>query len=331
MKRFGKIMLCLLMAALTCYLFLVDYPKLMRSLSSSSRDTYAESSLETDETEQQEALIQQEETGMTEEQIAELEAELEQIYQQCESVSVALCFEQIGEAVYDDLYPALSEHGETGTLVFTNGWLTGDNGRIQTRDFRAMIAEGWSCAVGGDESLELTGTEEEAVATWQASLEEYLARIQVRTGITPTIYCFREGEYQSACDGILEEQGFTALLYSPEDADNDGNDSSSLQKIVRISLAEGAQAEDVLEALQGYSGAVLVTQIVDADEIEEAGQITLESYLSLLEELRGSDAISVTTLDAAIEAAADEEQSALRAEIREKESALAEARAQSVG
>ncbi|MCD7757592.1 MAG: hypothetical protein LUH45_05405 [Clostridiales bacterium] len=145
--------------------------------------------------------------------------------------------------------------------------------------------------------------------------------------MVPTIYCFQEGEYQSAYDEILEADGFTAIRYFAEDAAGDDGDSS-LQKIVGIRLTENTQAAEVLEALEAYPGAALLARVVSADETDEENWITLGTYLSLLEELRGSDALALTTLDAAIEAAADEEQSALRAEIQEKEDQLAAWKAQ---
>ncbi len=262
-------------------------------------------------------------------QVAALEEELEQLYQQCSTTSVALCFDQIGELVYSDIYPVLSSYGETGTVVSSNGWLIGDNGRIQTNEFLALMEEGWSYAVGGDESLELSGTEDEMIAAWRTNLEEYMERIQVRTGVVPTAYCFREGEYLSAYEEVLMEAGFTAIRYFSEDAVEDSGESS-LQRVAGILITEGGQADTLLDELQAYPGAVLVAQVV-ADEDYEDGQITLESYLTLLEELRASDAVVFTTLDAAIEAAADEEQNALRIEIQEKEAELEEIEAKLAG
>lgn len=325
MKVYGKVALCLLAAALTGYLFLVDYPRLMTNLNGGETAVTAETmdnqeagSQEADESEPQEEAAAYIDAVAQE---TAMEEELEQLYQQRDTTSVALCFEQIGEVIYDDIYPVLTEQGEMGTVVFTNGLLTGDNYQVRTEEFRTMMDNGWSYAIGGD------GTDAENAAAWQTSLETYMKNIRTRTGVVPTIYCFQEGEYQSAYDEILKADGFTAIRYFAEDAAGDNGDSS-LQKIVGIRLTENTQAAEVLEVLEAYSGAALLARVVSADETDEENWITLETYLSLLKELRGSDALTLTTLDAAIEAAADEEQSALRAEIQEKEDQLAVWKAQ---
>ncbi len=339
MKLYGKVALCLLAAALTGYLFLFDYPKMMNELSGSGvqeaeSSLEAESSQEADDLEADESAPLEEidiDTTMddeAEDQVAALEEELEQLYQQRGATSVALCFEQTGEVVYDDIYPVLSEQGETGTIVFTNGLLTGDNYQVRTEEFRTMMENGWSYAIGGDDSLELTGTDAENTAAWQTSLETYMKNILTRTGVVPTVYCFREGEYRSAYDAILEANGFTAIRYFAEDANSD-NGESNLQKIVGIRLTENTQAETVPETLEAYPGAALLARVVAADETDEESWITLETYLSLVAELRSSDAVTITTLDAVIEAATDEEQTELLAEIQEKEDELAEWKAQS--
>ncbi|MCD7765524.1 MAG: polysaccharide deacetylase family protein [Lachnospiraceae bacterium] len=331
MKLFGKLILCLLAIALAGYLFLVDYPALLASLNEHDETTYTSGVQENNNTDQtadtDETVDSQENlTASLEEQATSLEAELEELYQQCGTTSVALCFDQISEVVYDDIYPVLSSYGETGTLVFNNGWLTGDNGRVQTSEFRTMMEDGWSYAIGGDAALELTGTEEEIVAAWQANLEEYMERIRVRTGVVPTIYCFQEGEYLSAYEEILAEAGFTAIRYFPEDA-TEGSGESELQRVVGILITEDTQTDELLESLQTYPGAVLAAYVVDGEDYDE-DQITLTSYLALLEELRTIDSISVSTLDAAMAAATDEEQWTLRVEIQEKEAALEEIKAQ---
>ncbi|MCD8146305.1 MAG: polysaccharide deacetylase family protein [Clostridiales bacterium] len=329
MKLFGKVALCLLAAALAGYLFLVDYPRMMDKLSSVETTEATESqetdSQSADENEQVDEIVSYVDAAT---QVAALEEELEQLYQQYSATSVALCFEQTGEVVYDDIYPALTEQGETGTIVFTNGLLTGDNYQVMTDEFRTMMDNGWSYAIGGDDSLELTGTNAENAAAWQTSLETYMKNIRTRTGVVPTVYCFREGEYQSDYEAILEADGFTAIRYFAEDAEDDDG-GSDLQKIVGIRLTENTQAETVLETLKAYPGAALLARVVAADATDEESWITLETYLSLLAELRSSDNVTITTLDAAIEAAADEEQSNLRAEIQEKEGELAEWKAQS--
>lgn len=246
MKVYGKVALCLLAVALTGYLFLVDYPRLMTNLNGGGNEKTADSSQAADESVSQSE--PQEEAAAYIDAVAQetaLEEELEQLYQQCGATSVALCFEQTGAVVYDDIYPALTEWGETGTVVFTNGLLTGDNYQVATNDFRTMMDNGWSYAIGGD------GTDAENAAAWQTSLEMYMANILKRTGVVPTIYCFQEGEYQSAYDEILEADGFTAIRYFAEDAEGDDGDSE-LQKIVGIRLTDDTQAAEVLEALEAY-------------------------------------------------------------------------------
>ncbi|MCD7748565.1 MAG: hypothetical protein LUH42_00760 [Oscillospiraceae bacterium] len=190
MKVYGKVALCLLAVALTGYLFLVDYPRLMTNLNGGGTAETAETaetvdSQEAGSQEADESASQsepQEEASAYIDAVAQetaLEEELEQLYQQRAATSVALCFEQIGEVVYDDIYPVLSEQGEPGTVVFTNGLLTGDNYQVMTDEFHTMMDHGWSYAIGGD------GTDAENAAAWQTSLETYMANILKRTDIVP--------------------------------------------------------------------------------------------------------------------------------------------------
>lgn len=327
MKRAGKVVLCLLAVALAAYLMLVDYPALMATLNGNNeaeRSVEVQNAADSSEAEAEESEAAAEDDGESsaeslKDQEAELEAELEELYQQCEPTSVALCFDQLSALVYTDIYPALSEAGDVGTVVFTNSWLTGDNGRIQTAGFTAMVNAGWSYAVGGDSTLELTGTEEEIVAAWQARLETYLDRIRVRSGVRPTIYCFREGEYLPAYDEILESLGFTTIRYYPEDAAEDDGESALL-KVVGIPISEESEANEILDELRAYPGAILVAQVTNDAQAEHC--------LSLTEELKESDAVTFTAFPAAAEAATDEEQQALRTEILEKEAALGVLKAQ---
>ncbi len=328
MKRARRVIPCLLSVVLAAYLVLVDYPALMATLNGGGEAERSVATLNAAgsseaEPEESEAIAEDDaesDAESLENQMAALEAELEELYQQCEATSVALCFDQLSELVYSDIYPALAEDGVTGTIVFTNSWLTGDNGRIQTTEFSELMSAGWSYAVGGDSTLELTGTQEEVVAAWQARLETYLERIRVRSGVSPTIYCFREGEYLPAYDEILEELGFTTIRYYPEDAAEDDNESTLL-KVVGIPVSEESQADEILDELRAYPGAVLVAQVTDNGQ--------LESYLDLVDALQESDTVTLTTFDAAVEAASDEEQQALHAEILEKEAALTALEAQS--
>ncbi|MCD8367326.1 MAG: polysaccharide deacetylase family protein [Clostridiales bacterium] len=323
MKRAGKVVLCLLAVALAAYLLLIDYPALMATLNGageaggSAEVLNAESSSgtvpEEDDEKADDADASATGAESLETQAAAMEEELEALYQQCEATSVALCLDQISALVYTDVYPALSDAGDTGTVVFTNSWLTGDNGRIQTSEFNRMVSAGWSYAVGGDSTLELTGTQEEIVVAWQARLETYLERIRVRSGVRPTIYCFREGEYLPDYDEILESLGFTAIQYYPEDAAEDDGEGALL-KTVGIPISEETQADEVLDELRAYPGAVLVTQVTNETQVEY--------FLDLIEELKESDTVTITSFDAAAEAASDKEQQALRAKILEKEAVL---------
>lgn len=321
MKHVGKGLVCALALALLAYLLVVDYPNFQDSLEPGK----AEASTAGDQEEGPPDGEAGSEAGL-EQRAAELERELEELYQQTPDPQTALCFDQITDVIYSEVYPALEELGCTATVVFNDGWLTGDYERMTTAEFHELMDAGWEFAIGGDSELELPEVPEQAEEAWRQSLEEAMTQIQQRAGVTPTVYCFREGEYRPGYDAILEEWGFTTIRYSAGDAEADDGESS-LTKVVGIPLSEGTGAAEVLEDLKQYPGAVLYTQVV-AEGTQEENQVALEGYLALLEELTDSDSIAVTTMVGASEAVASEsqEEKDRLAGIQEKERELEQLR-----
>ncbi|MCD7843459.1 MAG: hypothetical protein LUG17_02385 [Clostridiales bacterium] len=232
MNRFVKIGACLLAFLLFAYLMLVDYPRFTASLvpddSSTAgeeleleaADSSADSSVEEMDAEPEEDSsaadssveevdAEAEALAALEAQAAALEQELADLREQCGPIQVALFINQSTDVVYQELYPAMTAAGFTGTIVFRDGALTGNYQIIETSEFKTMNGEGWEYAIGGDSTdIDLTGTV--TAQAWQTSLETYIKALRARTGITPTLYVFQEGEYQTAYDAVLEELGCTA-------------------------------------------------------------------------------------------------------------------------
>ncbi len=351
MNRFAKIGVCLLAFVLFAYLMLVDYPRFKDSLTTgdssaaSEQLEAADSSADSSATEAADELVQQENsseessaeaeesdskaTGLTalRVQAETLEQELEELREQRGPVSVALFVDQSTDVVYQELYPAMTTAGYTGTIVFQDGALTGNYQIIETSEFQTMNGDGWEYAIGGNSTdVELTGeiTSEE----WQTSLETYMKDLRSRTGITPTLYVFREGEYQADYDAVLEDLGYTALAYSAEDAaeDEDAADSA-LTKLVWVRVSAETDAEALAEELQSYSCAVLVAEVDEADSTGEDA-FSSEDCIALLEALQADDNVTVATGTEVLETAADGERQERLDEIQEKEEERAPMQAQ---
>ncbi|MCD8362908.1 MAG: polysaccharide deacetylase family protein [Lachnospiraceae bacterium] len=342
MNRFVKIGSCLLAFLLFAYLILVDYPKFKESLvpvdnsivgeELDAADSSADSSAgETDaaaleeDSSVEEADTEEDETAALEAQAEALEQELTELREQCGPTQVALFLDQSSDVVYDELYAAMTTAQFTGTIVFRDGALTGNYQIIETSEFKTMNEAGWEYAIGGDSTdIDLTGTV--TAAAWQTSLETYMKDLRARTGITPTLYVFQEGEYQADYDAVLEELGYTALLYSPEDAAADTADSA-LTKLVGINVSAETDASALLEELQDYPCAVLVAEVDAADSTEEDAFLVAD-YVALLQELQADSNVTITTGTEVLESAADSDRQALLDQIQEKEAELAQVQAQ---
>ncbi|MCD8189162.1 MAG: polysaccharide deacetylase family protein [Clostridiales bacterium] len=343
MNRFAKIGACLLAFVLFAYLLLVDYPRFKESLTTGSRsaaseqleaadssapeaetedpgvDTSADTSAEVSDPEASE-------TAALQAQAEALEQELEDLREQCGAVPVALFFDQSTDVIYQELYPAMTTAGYTGTIVFQDGALTGNYQIIETSEFKTMNEAGWEYAIGGDSTdIDLTGTV--TAQAWQTSLETYIKNLRARTGITPTLYVFRDGEYQEDCDAALEDLGYTALAYSAADAAED-TAVSALTRLTWFRVSAETDAETLLEELQSCSCAVLLAEVDEADSTGE-DLFTSEDYIALLGELVADDGVTITTGTEILETAADgSERQQLLEQIQEKEAELAQVQAQ---
>lgn len=325
MKHFGKVLACILAAALFTYLVIFDYAQLKVELSpvrsgatSTMAQTDANENLES--TSAQEKAIDTDE-ATAEDQINQLESELDELYQQREAVQVVLCFEQLSDFLYDDVYPELVEQSYLPMAVFTDAWLPGDNWRISVSEFTELNALGWTFAIGGSSELDSQDAE-----TWQTRLEDYMERIRVRVAAAPSVYCFDQGEYSASYDSILESLGFTAICYYSEDAAADTNESN-LSKIVKIPISEEMDYESLVATLKQYSGVVISVLLSQDDEAED-GQISVTQYMSLLNQLETSDDIEIVSFEEAIAAANDTDRLALLEEISAKEAELEQLRAE---
>lgn len=341
MNRFVKIGACLLAFLLFAYLMLVDYPQFTASLvpDDSSTvgeelevvDSSADSSVEEMDAEPEEdssveeADTEAEALAELEAQAAALEQELAELREQCGPTQVALFINQSTDVVYQELYPAMTAAEFTGTIVFRDGALTGNYQIIETSEFKTMNGDGWEYAIGGDSTdIDLTG--DITATAWQTSLETYMKDLRARTGITPTLYVFQEGEYQSAYDAVLEELGYTALVYSPEDAAVDTADST-LTKLVGINVSAETDAATLLEELQSYPCAVLIAEVDEAASTKE-NPFPSTDYIALLQELQTDSGVTITTGTEVLESAVDSDRQALLEQIQEKEAELAEVQAQ---
>lgn len=340
MNRFSKIASCLLAFLLFVYLMLIDYPRLKASLAVS--DSSAVSGVPEDEgsssTSDAEKLpeggdasaeaftdSEAEETAALEAQAAALEQELEELREQCGPVQVGLFFDQSDDVVYGELYPAMTAAGYTGTIVFQDGALTGNYQIIETSEFKTMNAAGWEYAIGGDSAdLDLTGTY--TTKDWQTSLESYIRALRARTGITPTLYVFRDGEYQAECEATLEDLGYTALAYSAADAATDTTESA-LDKLTWFRVSAETDAEALLEELQSCSCAVLLAEVDEADSTDEDAFL-VEEYIELLKTLETEETVTITAGSTVLEAAEDGERQTLLDQIQQKEEELAQVQAQ---
>ncbi|MCD8146603.1 MAG: hypothetical protein LUD84_04905 [Clostridiales bacterium] len=346
MNRFLKIGACLLAFLLFAYLMLVDYPQFAASLvpddSSTvveeldTADSSADSSVEEFEAESEEdssvedssaeeAAAEAEELAALEAQAETLEQELAELREQCGPIPVALFINQSSDVVYDELYAAMTAAEYTGTIVFRDGALTGNYQVIETSEFKTMNGEGWEYAIGGDSTdIDLTG--DITAQAWQTSLETYMKNLRTRTGITPTLYVFQEGEYQADYDAVLEELGYTALVYSPEDAAADTADSA-LTKLVGINVSAETDAAALLEELQSYPCAVLVAEVDEASSTAE-NPFPSADYVALLQELQTDSSLTITTGTEILESAGDSDRLALLEQIQEKEAELEQVESQ---
>lgn len=199
MKRIGKVILCLLMALVFGYLFLIDYPATMSALIP-EEDTGETDSEESESAEEQSSTDGQNVDGID---VADLKSQIS-------STKVILLAGDIYNSLYDEIYPVLSGAGYTGTLLFLNGHLTGDYGKITTKQFLELEDAGWGVAVG-EKNDQLSAEE------WKKNLQEQLDDVKQRSGNLPTVYFFQEGEYQTELETILSEEGLSAFYYSVED------------------------------------------------------------------------------------------------------------------
>lgn len=300
MNKFGKALICLLSAGLLGFLLLVDYPAYKKELQASLR-------------------LQQSETEEAPEEVQPLKSELEQQLQeltdQLEPTQAALCVGGIQSRVYTEVYPVLESQGLTAMVRMVYPRLTGDLGQMSTAQFLELMERGWTFAVAGDETLETGDDPEQAVQTWRTSLEGYLRRIRTRSGVAPTVYWFRPGEYRAEYLAVLEELGFTSCCVREEDL-TDGSAASGLAEIVCIALDPAADPAEI--QMQAYRHSAVM--LSDAEDAFSAGD--WEQWLAVLAD--SSQLTLAAQADAAAASAEEANRSAIFDETEQLRLRLAE-------
>lgn len=295
MKHFSKAIIIIAALALFAYLLLIDYPSYREQLaptqttvSQATVQTQTEENSGEEETDQSEA-VDQAETDATATQ-TELAAQLEQLYAQYPASNVALCFDQMDELIYEQLAPLLAEYGWTGTVVFRDGDLPGDYGKMTTVQCQELRNAGWEFAIGSDSEIDMTAATDDVVQQLDDYLESYLERIRVRVAVTPTTFIFAEGEYQSAFDEVLEAHGISRILYVP-DGTTEITESDTIEKIPYVSPASTSTAEDVTLSVACYQNAAICTQVAD-----DGASYSMTDYETLLQSVSEEQLVEIVSL-----------------------------------
>lgn len=280
MKRVGKIFLLLIVAVLFGYLLVIDYPETMRSLTpnpdtAANGNVLSDTSMVLDIEQEPESTAQDaNEPDIVDAQEPDIvdaqELDIEAIRAQIPNTKTVLFVGSIRQSVYEKIYPALSNMGYTGTLLFFNGHLTGDYQQMSTPQFQELVNAGWSFAMGGIYS-DLSNDD------WQNSLLEGMSLIEYRSGVRPSVYYFQSGEYRPELETILQEEGFSALYYSAEDAENAAEGTSDLRKICYIPFSAEKDLQALLDQAWSYNSAAFGAA-VDSDGEE----LTAEAWNELL-------------------------------------------------
>lgn len=264
MKRVGKIFLFLIVAMLFGYLLVIDYPETMRSLTPNP-DTVTNETVLSDASMVPD-VEQESESTMQDTQ----EPDIEAIRAQITNTKTVLLVGSIRQSVYDTIYPALNGAGYTGTLLFFNGHLTGDYQQMSTHQFQELVNDGWNFAIGGINS-DLSGDD------WRSNLLQEISKIERRSGVRPSVYYFQSGEYRPELETLLQEEEFSALYYSAEDAAKAAEGTSDLRKICYIPFSTEEDLQALLNQAWSYDSAALGAA-VDSDEEE----LTAEAWSELL-------------------------------------------------
>lgn len=260
MKRVGKVFLCLIVALLFGYLLIFDYPATMRSL------TPKVSSVAQD--------VEPSDTSMQEQKPEAPHSTTEDTMAQIPRTKAVLLVSGIQQAVYDNVYPVLHDAGYTATLLFMNGHLTGDYGQMSTVQFQKLIDDGWEFAIGGI-STDLSAED------WRSSLLEELSSIEQRSGVQPSAYYFRSGEYRTELDIILQEEGFSSLYYTPEDAANAVENVSGMRRICYVPFSAETELQGVLDQAWSYDSVAMGVELdPDAEDVSGDQWTELISLLS---------------------------------------------------
>lgn len=283
MKQVGKIFLCIAMAALFGYFLLVDYPEMKQNLIPKASTSEPETEDQERERDNMVETVDEEDESESEEK----ETSLDDLETQIVNTKTVLLVGSIQESVYDVIYPTLEDADYLGTLLFTNGHLTGDYGQLSTTQFQSLVNAGWAFAVGGID----TDLDDEA---WRSSLLAELDRIKRRSGVLPTVYFFEAGEYRSELETILAEEGFAAFYCAEEDLTAVAENASGLNWICYLPFAEETEIQDLLDHAWSYTNVAFVQEI--DSRADDASAILWGELLTLLKENNRFDVVGPSDL-----------------------------------
>lgn len=303
MKRVFGVLACILAFALFAYLILVDYPSMKQELTPKSIGSLPVSvsgdlEQEREHNQDDSALPETQEPSEVPEngdEALKSEEQLEDLYAQCAPSKVALCFYQINDSAYDELYPLLNRYGLVGTLVLHDGQLPGDNGKISTAACQELTTAGWTFAVGGSSDIDMVTDPEAAAEELDHYLDRYLERIRVRIAVTADTFIFGEGEYQEVFDEVLEAHGFTKVLYVP-DGVTQISSTDDLEKIPYYSISQSTDLSEAVQTAQNYGNVVLTTRLVTAEADDTMLDYTVADYEPLLQTLADDALTGIVSL-----------------------------------
>ena len=151
---------------------------------------------------------EEQEPDQEEKQRREVELEtLEEEYEKKISGAgtAAIIFTDLDERIATEIAPIMEEHGYEGVLVFSEGHLPGQEGRMTADQVRELTAKGWICCAGWR-----TGDTIENVNSAQREIEALGASDQ-------GVVYFEEGAYSSSYDQELAAVGFTIAIHHGEE------------------------------------------------------------------------------------------------------------------
>lgn len=298
MKKFFKVVVVIAAFVLFTYLIVLDYPGFRKSLVPTGTLDVKTEQYSPDNSGEQMDVAEPSDDQQDPEEVpdVDVESELNQLYQQYPPTKVALCFQQIDESTYEELYPLLSAYDLTGTLVLRNGQLPGDNNKIATTECEELVEAGWDFAVGMSEEIELAGDPQTAATQLDSYLESYLNRIQVRVAVEPTVFFCSQGEYLEEFDAVLLDHGFTTLLYVP-DGEQVLSGTGELEKIPVVAVSQETTISDAVYSTKQFVGCVVATRIVSSEIEDISVDYTTAGLDALVKTLSDDEKIEFAQID----------------------------------